>query len=76
MPCVAGGQQQPRAHRASASACRPGELRAAGDGEVEQLVQRRPVEDGTLRGALHLDEAAVAGAHHVHVAVPARTSSS
>src|SRR5947209_19633440 len=43
------------------------QLRAAADGEVEQLVEGCPVEDGALCRALHLDEAAVAGADDVHV---------
>ena len=45
----------------------PGELAAAGDGEVEQRVEGRPVEHRALRRPLHLDEAAVAGADDVHV---------
>ena len=45
----------------------PGQLAAPGDREVEQLVEGLPVEHRALGGALHLDEAAVAGADHVHV---------
>ena len=40
--------------------------------EVEQLVEQRAVERRALGGALHLDEAAVAGADDVHVGLGAR----
>ncbi len=59
-PCARCGWRGPaaasRAQRPAA--CRSGQLGAAGDGEVEQRVELRPVERRALGGALHLDERA------------------
>src|SRR5262249_62088237 len=45
----------------------PGQLRAAGDSQVKQLVEQLAIEGLAFGGALYLDEFAVARAHDIHV---------
>src|SRR4051812_17108983 len=57
--------------RAQRLSLETGQVGAALLGEREQRVQLGPVERRTLRGALHLDERALAGHHDVHVGLGA-----
>ena len=71
LPGVAGGQEDALSHRARASVCirvRSAQPFSARD---EHGVELRAVEGRALGGALHLDEAAVAGHHDVHVGLGA-----
>src|SRR6202035_2778130 len=62
-----GRAWRPRRSSGEGLLLEPGQLRAAGHAEVEQLVEQVAAERLTLGGALDLDETAVPGTHHVHV---------
>ena len=61
--------------QASASRCSAVSSAQPAGGQVQQLVEQRPVERLALGGALHLDVPAVAGHHDVHVGARRVTSS-